>query len=97
MLTSIIGLAIYTYFYRRCSSETKALITMVGVWVLLSGLIGTMMVLLWGPIHDKALMELRPIFILAFGIGSMWLLLLAGSLYAILRVAHQSTDLNRCS
>jgi hypothetical protein len=58
-------------------------------------LIGMVEVLLWGAISRTPNEELRAVFIIAFGIGSMWLLLLLGSLYAIIKVAHQSTDSNK--
>ncbi len=82
----------------KWTPETKALITIVGVWLSLLALVATLMVPVWEIIHRRNIGDsLRFLFWVIFVIGSMWLLLLLGSLYTFIKVAHQSTDSNKAT
>lgn len=78
----------------KWTPKSKTFAVVLCTWLSMIALIGVVMVLLWGAIQNKAPIELRAVFILAFGIGSMWLLLLIGSLYVILRAFHLWTDID---
>ena len=95
MITSFKVLTVCSYLFKKRgfmklngTQERKVLVVLVGIWLSMIALIGILMVSLWGLIQNKALIELKTVFVIAFGLGSMLLIMLIGSLYVILRAFH---------
>lgn len=97
MITSFIVLTVCSYLFKKRGSTMLTwirrrayIIASIGIALLTVFLLG----MLWRVIPQTVDIDLKYLFILAFGIGSMGLFLIMVSLYFQIRAFHLWTDIN---